>query len=170
MKTNGFLEAGVFRMWEVKRYPAIWGFSGKAVEKAREVKTRGQVSTLHTCVRELEQGLMNRQKDMLKHTDMRRCAGTCPTNLKCNACDKKLWNCPDCKSRNCADCVARQQHSTYGGERARARARERERRGGGGAFIDCQSQMTGDTVASREIGTGISEKSKHLLGSYFAGS
>ena len=119
MKTNGFLEADVFRMWGVNNYPAIWGSSGKAVEKAREIKTRGQVSTLHTCVRELEQALMHRQKDMQKHADKRRCAGACPTNLKCTACDRKRWNCPDCKLRNCANCVARQQH-----EHMEARVRE----------------------------------------------
>ena len=120
MKTNGFLEADVFRMWGVKNYPAIWGSSGKAVEKAREVKTR-QVSTLHTCVRRLEQALMQRQKDMQKYADKRRCAGACPTNLKCNACGhgRRRWNCADCKRRNCADCVARQQH-----EHMEARVRE----------------------------------------------
>ena len=112
IQPNGFLEADVFRMWEVSNYPAIWGSSGKAVEKAHEVKTRGQASKLHTCVRELEQALMYRQNDMRKHAGKRRCAGACPTNLKCNACGhgRKRWNCTDCKRRNCANCVARQQH------------------------------------------------------------
>ena len=121
MKTNGFLEADVFRMWGVKNYPAIWGSSGKAVEKAREVKTQRQVSKLHTCVGELEQSLMQRQKDMQKYAAKRRCAGACPTNLKCPACERgrNRWNCPDCKRHNCADCVARQQH-----EHMEARVRE----------------------------------------------
>ena len=112
MKTNGFLEADVFRMWGVKNYPAIWGSSGKAVEKAHEVKTQGQVSKLHTCVGELEQALTHRRTDMRKHAGKRRCAGACPTNLECNACGqgRKRWNCPDCKRLNCADCVAKQRH------------------------------------------------------------
>ena len=112
IKTNGFLEADVFRMWGVQNYAAIWGSSGKAVTEARGVKARGQDSKLRTCVGELEQSLMQRQKDMQKYADKRRCAGACPTNLKCNACGhgRKRWNCHDCKRRNCADCVARQQH------------------------------------------------------------
>ena len=85
IQPNGFLEADVFRMWEVSIYPAIWGSSGKAVEKAHEVKTRGQVSKLQACVRELEQALKHRRKDMQKHADKRGCSGTCPTNLKCTA-------------------------------------------------------------------------------------
>ena len=124
MKTNGFLEADVFRMWGVQNYAAIWGSSGKAVTEARGVKARGQDSKLSTCVGELEQSLMQRQKDMQKYADKRRCAGACPTNLKCPACERgtrgrNRWNCPDCKRRNCADCVARQQH-----EHMKARVRE----------------------------------------------
>ena len=124
IKTNGFLEADVFRMWGVQNYAAIWGSSGKAVTEAREVKARGQDSKLRTCVRELEQSLMQRQKDMQKYADKRRCAGACPTNLKCPVCERgtrgrNRWNCPDCKRRNCADCVARQQH-----EHMEARVRE----------------------------------------------
>jgi hypothetical protein len=121
MKTNGFLEADVFIMWEVQNYAAILGSSGKAVTEAREVKARGQDSKLRTCVRELEQSLMQRHKDMQKYADKRRCAGACPTNLKCSACERgrNRWNCPDCKRRNCADCVARQQH-----EHMEARVRE----------------------------------------------
>ena len=109
IQPNGFLEADVFRMWGVNNYPAIWGSSGKAVEKAREVKTRGQVSKLHICVRELEQALMYRQNDMRKHAGKRRCADACLKNLECDACGRgrKRWN---CKHRNCANCVARQQH------------------------------------------------------------
>ena len=55
IKTNGFLEADVFRMWGVQNYAAIWGSSGKAVTEARGVKARGQDSKLSTCVGELEQ-------------------------------------------------------------------------------------------------------------------
>ena len=104
IKTNGFLEADVFRMWKVQNYAAIWGSSGKAVTEAREVKAREQDSKLRTCVRELEQSLMQRQKDMQKYADMRDCDGTCPTKLKCDACrrrrGRKRWKCEDCKTGN----------------------------------------------------------------------
>ena len=61
----------MFRMWGVTNYSAIWGSLGKAVKEAREVKALGQDSRLRTCVRELEQALMHRQKDMQKYADKR---------------------------------------------------------------------------------------------------
>jgi hypothetical protein len=112
MKLNGFLETDVFAKWGVRNYPEIWGSSGKAVEKAREVKTQRKISQLQTCVLELEQALVHRSQDMSKHAARRRCRGACPINLKCSVCGqgRKRWNCLDCKRLNCTDCVARQQH------------------------------------------------------------
>ena len=47
IQRNGFLEAGVLERWGVKNYPAIWGSSGKAVEKAREVEEEEDLLTVN---------------------------------------------------------------------------------------------------------------------------
>ncbi len=103
IQLNGLLETGVFAKWGVKNYPEILGSSGKAVEKAREVKTQRKISQLQTCVLELEQALVQRRKDMSKHAARRRCRGACHINLKCSVCGhgRKRWNCLDCSEIGC---------------------------------------------------------------------
>lgn len=112
IQANGFLENCVFKQWGVWNYLELWGASGKAVEKARQLLEKHQITKLVDAAKSLKAALLQRNEDMKKNAAKRKCKGSCSTNVLCSACKgaRKRTRCSACQHLNCQACLAREQH------------------------------------------------------------